>query len=109
MPLTLHIEHCSDDTLTDWHNNNSHVTQNIVRSAAPDQDFATLDLKAGKNQLLVKVGNVAGEWGFYIAPEFPPDWPAQVTKQLERDHPRKPADPTRTSSEANYYRLVTLP
>jgi hypothetical protein len=108
-PLTLPVALGSDDTLTVWLNNKRLVAENIVRSAAPDQNFATLDLKAGKNQLLVKVGNADGEWGFYIAPEFPSDWPADIRKQLERDHPRKPAEPTHTSAEANYYRIVTLP
>src|SRR5262245_27639201 len=59
-PLTLPVALGSDDTLTVWLNNQRLVAENGVRSAAPDQDFATLELKAGKNQLLVKVGNVDG-------------------------------------------------
>src|SRR5262249_42490417 len=50
--MALPISLGSDDSLAVWLNGENLVSQNVVRSAAPDQDHATLKLKAGKNQLL---------------------------------------------------------
>src|SRR5262249_62009466 len=109
--MTLPVSLGSDDSLTVWLNGERLLAENVVRSVAEDQDRAALKLKAGKNRLLVKVGNVAGEWAFFIAPEFPAEWPSQIVKQLNRDFP--PAE-TPTSSkapdpDAAHYRIVTLP
>jgi hypothetical protein len=109
-PVTLPIALGSDDALTVWLNGERLLAQNVERSAAPDQDRTTLKLKAGKNQLLVKVGNGGGEWAFYICPEFPPDWPGAIRKQLLRSFPDEPEiSPTLVAAEAVHYRLVTLP
>src|SRR5262249_32880570 len=62
LPVTLG----SDDGLAVWLNGEKVLSRDVVRGAAPDQDQATLKLKAGKNQLLVKVCNEAGEWAFYV-------------------------------------------
>jgi hypothetical protein len=104
LPVTLG----SDDTLTVWLNGQRLVAQNVERSAAPDQDRATLKLKPGKNQLLVKVCNFSGEWAFYIRPAFPPALEAELAKRLQRDFPGSGGNPQRTN-EAAHYRLVTLP
>ena len=84
------------------------VADNAVRPAAADQDQATLKLKPGKNQLLLKVGNIAGGWEVYVAPELPPSWPAKVRDQLASDFPttggrrRRPAStPPRTPITAS--------
>src|SRR6266540_2562124 len=109
--VTLPVSLGSDDSLAVWLNGERLLSQNVVRSAAPDQDRATLKVKAGKNRLLVKVGNVAGEWAVYIAPELPVDWPPQITKQLNRDFPPTASQPgsQANSAEAAHYRIVTLP
>ncbi len=109
--VTLPVSLGSDDSLAVWLNGERLLSQNIVRSAAPDQDRATLKIKAAKNRLLVKVGNVAGEWAVYIAPELPAEWPPQITKQLNRDFPPTANQPgsQANSAEAAHYRLVTLP
>src|SRR5262249_27107343 len=58
----------SDDTLTVWLNGTQLVAQNEYRGLAPDQAQTTLRLKPGKNQLLLKICQGAGEWGFYFTP-----------------------------------------
>lgn len=55
----------SDDGIKIWVNGNVVLDKNVARGAAPDQDFVTVDLKAGENHLLMKVVNITGEYGFY--------------------------------------------
>jgi hypothetical protein len=100
----------SDDTLSVWVNGERVLHENTVRSITADQDHATLKLKAGKNRLLVRVGNVGGEWVFYIAPELPASWPKAIQANLDRDFPAgtRPAS-SQVSAEAAHYRIVTLP
>jgi hypothetical protein len=107
--LNLPVSLGSDDTLVVWLNGERVLAQNIVRAIAPDQDRATLKLKAGKNRLLVKVGNLGGEWAFYIAPELPPSWPAAVRKRLDADFPAAATAGEPSAPENTYYRIVTLP
>jgi len=61
----------SDDTLTVWFNGEKVISENVSRGAAPDQNFAKLKVKAGKNKLLIKVCNGGGEFGFYFLPKEP--------------------------------------
>jgi hypothetical protein len=56
----------SDDTLTVWLNGEKIVSENVARACAPDQTKAVLKLKAGKNTLLMKVCQGAGDWAFYF-------------------------------------------
>lgn len=54
----------SDDGLRIWHNGEL-VHENWVRRISRiDDDIVPLKLKAGKNQLLIKIQNVKGEWSF---------------------------------------------
>ena len=107
---SLPISLGSDDYLKVWLNGEQLVSDDAVRPSAPDQNQATLKLKPGKNQLLLKVGNIAGGWEVYVAPELPLSWPAKVRDQLARDFPSPtPAGPAATSAEAAHYRIVTLP
>ena len=108
---TLPISLGSDDFIKVWLNGEQLVSDDAVRPAAPDQDQATLKLKPGKNQLLLKVGNIAGGWEVYVAPELPLSWPAKVRDRLARDFPTSgaPAGPAANSAEAAHYRIVTLP
>src|SRR5262249_9602074 len=84
-PLSLPISLGSDDTLSVWLNGKRLLAQNVERPAAPDQDRLTLEAKPGKNQLLVKVCNAVGEWGFYLRPEFPPTVEVELVNRLNRD------------------------
>jgi hypothetical protein len=101
----------SDDTLTVWLNGERLVAENAVRGAAPDQNFATLKLRPGRNQLLVKVGNLDGEWAFYIRPMFPPALEAKLGARLDQDFPDTFSAPSSSlvATEAVYYRMITLP
>jgi hypothetical protein len=56
----------SDDTLTVWLNGEKIINENVQRACAPDQNKATLKLKAGKNALLIKVCQGTGDWAFYF-------------------------------------------
>jgi hypothetical protein len=100
----------SDDSLAVWLNGERVLANNAVRAAAPNQDDAILKIKAGKNQLLVRVGNVSGDWAFYICPEFPIVLEAKFPRRLVRDFPDAPSVGTSiTKAEAAHYRMVTLP
>jgi hypothetical protein len=57
-----------------WLNGKGVLSRNVTRACAPDQERVTLDLKAGKNDLLMKVTQGGGEWAFYFQPlaKLPP-------------------------------------
>ncbi len=67
MPVSLG----SDDTLTVWLNGEKVHGENVSRACAPDQALLTLNLKAGKNRLLLKVCQSDGAFAFYFAPGQP--------------------------------------
>ncbi len=56
----------SDDAIKVWHNGKEVLANNIGRGAAPDQEKVTLQLKAGRNTLLMKIINGGGPSGFYF-------------------------------------------
>ncbi len=58
----------SDDGLAVWLNGEKLASQNVSRAAGPDQAKLTLKLKAGRNDLLLKICQGDGEWAFYFAP-----------------------------------------
>ena len=108
----LPVSFGSDDTLTVWLNGEKLLEENEIRAAAPDQNRAVLKIRQGKNRLLLKVCNAAGEWTVYVAPELPGAWSPKLRGQLERDFPRVvPAAKSgaEVRAEAEHYRLVTLP
>ncbi|MCS7046843.1 MAG: VCBS repeat-containing protein, partial [Gemmataceae bacterium] len=70
-PTDLPISLGSDDTLSVWLNGQKILANNTYRAAAPDQDRVTLKLKAGKNDLLLKICQGDGDWAFYFAAEKP--------------------------------------
>ncbi len=107
LPLSLG----SDDSIAVFLNGQRIAEDNAARPAGPDQDQATLKLKKGKNQLLIKIGNIAGDWAVYVAPELPLSFPAKLHKQFSRDFPSTTvAGPKNdTSAEAKHYKIVTLP
>ena len=86
----------SDDTLTVWLNQKRLLSVRARRGVQPDDNFTTLRLKPGKNQLLVKICQDTKHWGFYVAPwkgwfyeqEASEDWVMEVAglsaaKQVE--------------------------
>jgi carboxyl-terminal processing protease len=56
----------SDDEVKIWLNGNVVLDSNVPRFAAPDQDIVPVHLQAGRNEVLVKVCNRTGAWGFYL-------------------------------------------
>ena len=57
----------SNDGLQVWFNGKKVLTNDIGRSAAPDQDIIKLDFKKGANELLLKVSNRARAHAFYFS------------------------------------------
>jgi hypothetical protein len=64
MPVTLSFG--SDDAIKVWLNGEPVLSNKLIRVVAPDQERATVDLRAGKNELLVKVVNGGGAYAFYF-------------------------------------------
>jgi Protein of unknown function (DUF1553)/Protein of unknown function (DUF1549)/Planctomycete cytochrome C len=64
MPVTLSFG--SDDAIKVWLNGTPVLANKLIRVVAPDQEKATVDLRAGKNDLLVKVVNGGGAYAFYF-------------------------------------------
>ena len=54
----------SDDFIKLWVNDKNIHTYTLPRPAYPDQDLVQIPLKAGENQLLIKVGNLTNAWRF---------------------------------------------
>jgi CubicO group peptidase (beta-lactamase class C family) len=54
----------SDDAVKVWLNGKLVHENWIARACAPDDDLVPVDFAAGKNQLLLKVQNIQGDWSF---------------------------------------------
>ncbi|NQT87786.1 VCBS repeat-containing protein [bacterium] len=61
----------SDDGLAVWLNGEKIVSQNTSRGCAADQALATLKLRPGRNELLLKVCQGGGDFAFYFAAKAP--------------------------------------
>jgi hypothetical protein len=61
----------SDDTLTVWLNGACLLANNRHGGVQTDDAFVTLQLRPGKNALLLKVCQGTGAWGFAISPRKP--------------------------------------
>jgi len=110
--FTLPLSFGSDDTLTVYFNGRRLLHDNETRAAAPDQARAEASVRIGKNLLVVKVGQYAGEWEVYVSPEMPTELPEAVRKQIDKDFPTvKPATRSNSASqsaEAKYYAVDTF-
>jgi len=91
----------SDDGIVVFLNGKKIFTNDALRPAAADQDFVTLDLKKGKNDLLLKIANQGGDWAFYFRPAVSSKLQAQLERRLDQDFP--------AGGEAGSYRIVTIP
>lgn len=77
------------------------VSENRIAALA-NQDFVTLKLREGANDLLLKVPNQGkGAWAFYFEPTIEQRQLVKLERQLDRDFP--------PGGEAEYYRLEALP
>jgi hypothetical protein len=57
----------SDDSVKVWVNRKEVHAKHGIRVAGPDQDRIDVQLKAGENEILIKVVNLGGGHGFYFA------------------------------------------
>jgi hypothetical protein len=60
------LELGSDDGLRAWWNGEEIWTKDAYRAAAPAQDLVPVHVREGENQVLLKVGQAEGDWGFYF-------------------------------------------
>jgi mono/diheme cytochrome c family protein len=81
-PLTLSLG--SDDALKVWVNGVEVLARDVTRAAAADQERVTVELRAGDNDLLLKIVNGGGPCGFYFA-TLPVDVSAKALELLRRD------------------------
>lgn len=56
----------SDDGIKVWLNSKQLLSKNVSRAAAPNQEKLQMELKKGKNELLIKIVNTGGIAGFYF-------------------------------------------
>ena len=110
-PVKLPLSFGSDDTLSVFFNGVRLLNEDIVRAVAPDQNRINIVPKPGANQLLVKVGQYAGEWKVYAAPDVPDVLPETIKKRIDRDYPSSEVSKsiaTAAGVEAKYYAVTTL-
>ncbi|HEV3165240.1 MAG TPA: hypothetical protein VGZ22_14535 [Isosphaeraceae bacterium] len=70
----------SDDTLTVWLNGQQVYNFDGGRSFRPDQARVDVPLIEGKNRILIKCGNMGGEWQFAVALAAP------TSSKFDPDH-----------------------
>jgi len=84
-PLRLTAGFGSSDGLAVWLNGTNLLSRDVVRTAAPNQDWVDLDLKPGENRLLLKIFNGSGQHEFFFSTEHGPAF--RVWRQVARDFP----------------------
>lgn len=55
----------SDDGIKIWINGKQVVSHDIARGASPGDERSNVDLRAGDNQILIRITQGDGGWGFY--------------------------------------------
>jgi len=100
----------SDDSLSVILNGKRIHHEDYSRPAGPDQDLVDLPVQAGKNQLLIKIGQYAGNWEVYVAPTLPRTIPQTVRAELDKLFPAvQQASPASSQAlEAKYYAVDTF-
>lgn len=56
----------SNDGVRLWVNGSVVLSNQIARKAEPNQDIIIVNLKKGKNDILIKIDQTGGGWGFYF-------------------------------------------
>ena len=56
----------SDDDVKVWLNGKEVLSKSVARTAVIDQDIVPVNLKEGTNEILLKVCNRTGGWGFHL-------------------------------------------
>lgn len=108
----LNLSLGSDDTLSVFFNGQRLLHEAYQRAAAADQDQVELLVKPGKNRLLIKVGQLGGQWAVYMNPEVSSALPPTIAKRIDRDYPPQAVTQalgSAASLEGKYYKVTTLP
>jgi serine/threonine protein kinase len=85
LPIYVH----ADDWLVVWLNGKQEFeVKGIDRWPAPEQRVVILKLNAGKNKLLLKVGNFGGEFWVHVNQVWPKKLDSLFGNQLRKDFPR---------------------
>jgi len=87
----------SDDALKVWVNGELIFETDGPRPAAADQDIVTAELRAGVNDLLIKIANYGGQHAFYFdrREDHALDTPLDVLTMLSRPAARRNANQAR--------------
>ncbi len=97
----------SDDAIQIWLNGELVLERDVQRAVAADQDQVNLRLKAGVNQLMYKVTNYGGGFGFYyrMLKDDPGGLPVAVMQQLAHaNDTTAPLDAAAQLELRNYFR-----
>lgn len=90
-----------DDALAVYLNGRRVFERKSADGASADQDFVTLPLRAGANDLLLKLYNRDKDWAFYFQPTLSETQFAALERRLDDDFP--------PSGEAAHYRIERVP
>ena len=77
-PTSVEVSIGSLKGLKVWLNSDLVLSTDPTRPIAPDQEELTLDLKPGRNEILLKLTNDLGPYGFYFEPYFGSERAARV-------------------------------
>ncbi|HVU89519.1 MAG TPA: hypothetical protein VHD36_19480 [Pirellulales bacterium] len=91
----------SENKVVGWLNGTPIIFTGAGTRVAMEQDTATLDLREGANDLLIKVAHRKDKWNFYFNPLVAARFQVKLDRLLDRDFPPK--------GEAEHYRIESLP
>jgi hypothetical protein len=101
-PIEVRVSIGSENQVVAWLNGKPVMFTGAGTRKALEQDTATLDLREGSNELLIKVANGKGKkWNFYFNPLVSARFQVKLDRLLDRDF--LPA------GEAQHYRIEALP
>ena len=102
-PTRINLSLGSDDSIRVWVNAEEVLNKKVKRGVKPDQEKVAVNLKAGKNTLLLKITNGTGGYGFYFKPlgVGPPKKIADILRKIAE---KRSAEQTRKIEE--YYGTV---
>ena len=101
-PVTLLFG--SDDSIRVWVDGKEVLNNEVTRGVARDQERVVVDLAEGSHELLVKICNGAGGFGFYFNLQHE-QVPQEVLEQLAIDAGQR--DAQGAAAVSHYFRSVT--
>ncbi len=79
----MHLSLGSDDSIKVWLNGEEVLNKKVARAVKPDQEKISVELRPGKNELLMKIVNGGGGYGYYFSAKTGlSGMPAQVVDAL---------------------------